>query len=88
MESSRTVYSSNQFTGATTSAVSGSHSLVDLGVLNTGEWEWEGHPQLRRLDGLGGCVWAVILPPSSGFDEKTSSVRARVRRGFEGFSYF
>lgn len=42
------------------------------------------------LESLRGCVWAVILFPSAGFDEG-SSLRARVsgvRRGFEGFSYF
>ena len=36
------------------------------GVLNTEEWEWEEHPQLKRLERLRGCVWAVILLPVQG----------------------
>ena len=65
--------------------------LPSPGVLNTEEWAGEEHPQLKRLERLGGCVWAVILLRSAGFDARTSSLRARVsrvRRGFEGFGYF
>ena len=33
-----------EFTGAATDAVSGSHSIIDSGVLNSEEWGWEEHP--------------------------------------------